>query len=55
MQTQSANKKKQATAGRRRDPYEEFFSLTCQCVKLNSMYMDDIIDMDTSGYYIQVR
>jgi len=25
--------------------------LTSQCVKLNSPFMDDILALDTSGYY----
>ncbi|EAR90263.2 hypothetical protein TTHERM_00357100 (macronuclear) [Tetrahymena thermophila SB210] len=38
----------------RRDPYEEFFMLTSQCVKLNSPFLDDILALDCSGYYKQV-
>lgn len=34
-----------------RDPYEEFFNLTGQCVKLNSKYIDEIIDIDVKKFY----
>lgn len=40
---------------KRREPYEEFFNLTGQCVKLNSKFMDDILALDISGYYQHVR
>lgn len=39
----------------RRDPVEEFFVLTVQCVKLNSPYIDNIARVDPSALYTKSK
>jgi len=34
-----------------RDPMQEFFSLTCQSIKLNSPHMNTICTIDTQSLY----
>ncbi|KRX03764.1 hypothetical protein PPERSA_04272 [Pseudocohnilembus persalinus] len=39
----------------KRDPYEEFFELVIQAVKLNSPFMDDVLGINTKNWYKQVQ